>query len=561
MSLLPFFFYMAVDRIGNEEGTTKRKGHGLLCLPAGVIKEVLSFLPATITVRVMTFVAPRFAYITRSDIHWMSVWNAYINECTSRYTQSGPLSHRKGRLEMLCANGKSYSGPIILLASVPKRALPNTRVTSRGSGKIALVEWRDDPNSEKEGEKCDCVVHLILPIRSLPSLSGSPVIASTERMAALRISRVEDREGNEVDHPNDGEHNSLGVGVCDTMLLRKALCFLHGNNSNMLFIRPMIDGLHAVRLLFFSSKQSSLDRREGTTEEQEATTVEFINAVAYALECCTSRKALAPAGTARLATLYLETGSESVFTIGNDAATVAENAIAVEAAETASGGSNDGIFFSLFDSQPSDKPEAGANGLRYSSVSTQVYLFLLQHVSFSDVHVHVLENERKCAVCSRVLSPTGRAVEFRFFYSLFLGGYPRFFAKMVFAEADLPRTRIQQVFERNCSRYVPTSATDYSSNEEDENEEETLPMLCNSFCGGYGRVEVDIKPTISRDGFERLREALGLSAAALPMPMLWNVVMLATGVGGVVLREQQSCFASYYRTSFAAAFEQEFESS
>ncbi|KAL7698432.1 hypothetical protein N2W54_001863 [Lotmaria passim] len=74
---------------------------------------------------------------------------------------------------------------------------------------------------------------------------------------------------------------------------------------------------------------------------------------------------------------------------------------------------------------------------------------------------------------------------------------------------------------------------------------------------GFGRVEVESGPTISRSNLVRLRVALGLPLD-FPMGLLWNVMMFASGVGPLILKDHRHSLFFHYAKSFTDVVEEEF---
>ncbi|KPA75150.1 hypothetical protein ABB37_08812 [Leptomonas pyrrhocoris] len=77
------------------------------------------------------------------------------------------------------------------------------------------------------------------------------------------------------------------------------------------------------------------------------------------------------------------------------------------------------------------------------------------------------------------------------------------------------------------------------------------------FWTGFGRVEVESGPTISRANLVRLRVALGLTVD-FPMGLLWNVLMFASGVGPLILKEHRHSLYFAHPKSFTDILEEEF---
>ncbi|KEG11614.1 hypothetical protein DQ04_02441030 [Trypanosoma grayi] len=527
-----------------------REMSSMVRLPLDVLQLCLSFLPAAFTLLTLTSVSSRFAAVVRSEEYWCNLWADYTAACFGRYVQSASLSTEGspptisridagGTAGVPVASCRQY---ILFLASISK----------------APQLWLGcfETNGKMRFTEIDDVIKIGLPVKPLLLLSAHIDVAAVARHCAR--SAAEDKE---TESAGRGERKP-GVRCCNDPLRQcKALCFLeHGaEDSAGVACRPMIDGIHAIRLLVFSHTLPPPGRRDGTALEREGALVEFVDSIEYAWDCCHPARQLtsAPtrAGTGWQLTMQMEEVATSIF-FDSDAV-----AVRAEGRDY-----RKDIFFYVVDSSPSSsssvpiavRGEEAALSLRYPLEDTLVYLFLLHHVTFSDIHQHAWDHERKCAICSRLVSPTGHAVEFRFFLSWLIGSYPRFFVNAVFAAGHLPRTCIQETFDQENH---PIGTTTAAAAEEEEEEDSPLPppKLATLFLGGYGRVEVDIAPTVSREDFVRLRDTLGLSTT-FPMPLLWNVVMFATGVGGAVLREHQPSFSTYYQSSFTAAFEKVFPS-
>ncbi|RNF14020.1 uncharacterized protein Tco025E_05977 [Trypanosoma conorhini] len=494
-------------------GAHERPSLSLSRLPLDVLQLVLAFLPTPATLRTAARLSSSFAAVTQSESHWQNVWIERVSACFHSYLQ--PAS------SALAEAGRG-GGRVLPLVSAPSRALPRLSRHECGSG-LRIAESQD----EVEGR----VTRVGLYVGPLLLLVAPPVDAAAA--AGARPAKSGGR----------------------SLQLRKALFFLDDGVDAAAGGRPMIDGLHVIRFFRLEFGLPPPHRREGTPLEREAALGEFLSALVYAWECChpslrpdiATKQGLLPQAELQSTSLFLGGGGEDL------------NAGDVD-------GDLSGVFFPVAAPAPSSSSAAAASGgvliapaaagatgccrLRHPLCDTLVYLFLLHHVTFSDVHQHAWDDERKCAICSRVLSPTGRAVEFRFFASSLRGSYPRFFMKMTFAEGDLPRTCIQEKFDRENSRSADSAAPLATS-------PEAAPAIATLFYGGFGRVEVDTPPTVSRAGFLRLRDALGL-APTFPMQLLWNLVLLATGVGGALLRMQAQYFALYYQTSFTAAFDELF---
>ena len=157
------------------------------------------------------------------------------------------------------------------------------------------------------------------------------------------------------------------------------------------------------------------------------------------------------------------------------------------------------------------------------------YHFLLSNVSFTDIKQYVFPEEVKVAVCSSILSQSGRSAELRFFVSMLQGSYPRLYFKCIYIEGNLPGSHMNAEFERNPS----------------------LSQVL--FHGGFGRVEVDIAPVVFADGIRHLASILEVSSM-LPWRLLWNVVMYASG-GSHILSKHTPALLLYYQSSLVQACE------
>ncbi|RNF08032.1 hypothetical protein TraAM80_02966 [Trypanosoma rangeli] len=550
-----------MTRVGINVANGTHQKPSLSRLPLDVLQLILSFLPTPATLRTVATLSSSFAALAQNETYWQNVWIQRVSACFRSYVQ--PVSSAFAPSDAGCW------GHVVSLVSAPNQALPRlSRHKCGGGGGVTIVEEHDD----SEGS----VTHIGLCIGPLLLRAAAPVdFAALAYHLLLPTRETSDApvygKGAEV-----GNASAATAGVrratqgSHSLRLQKALFFL--DNAASLGVatgrRPMIDGLHVIRLFGFEVGLSPPHRREGTLLEQEAALGEFVSALVYAWECChpslrpdiSTKRGLLPQAELQSTSFFLTGGDEDV-----DVGEMGDIHLGVffPVAASLSSSSSSSLSFDTPQALPavasSDSAlivtaASAAAGteccLCHSLSDTLMYLFLLHHVTFSDVHQHVWDDERKCAICSRVLGPTGQAVEFRFFVSSLRGSYPRFFVKMMFAEGDLPRTCIQETFNRESSRSTAFARFSTSA-------EEVEPKLTTLFYGGFGRVEVDCPPTVSREGFLRLRGALGL-APAFPMQLLWNVVLLATGVGGAALRTQAPYFALHYQTSFTAAFDELF---
>ncbi|KPI83459.1 hypothetical protein ABL78_7505 [Leptomonas seymouri] len=228
------------------------------------------------------------------------------------------------------------------------------------------------------------------------------------------------------------------------------------------------------------------------------------------------------------------------------------------------------------------------------------YWFMMHHVTFYSHQVYRRmwgDQEITIAVCSRILSPTGHSVECRLFYTLRYAAFPRMYTKMMFTPGTLPALTLQDKMASRSPYRSPsaTSASSTSSSSEEEEEEPlstahppphpssasaagSLPtsskfsrvkhttldsrpvdsrQVYDLFWTGFGRVEVESGPTISRSNLVRLRVALGLPID-FPMGLLWNVLMFASGVGPLILKDHRHSLYFNYPKSFTDVVEEEF---
>ncbi|ESL10544.1 hypothetical protein TRSC58_01723 [Trypanosoma rangeli SC58] len=532
-------------------------------LPLDVLQLILSFLPTPATLRTVATLSSPFAALAQNETYWQNVWLQRVSACFRSYVQ--PVS------SAFAPSNAGWWGHVVSLVSAPSRALPRLsryKCGGGGGGGVVIVKEHDDT----EGNITHigiCVGPLLL--RAVPPVD-SEVLAYHLLFPTQKTNDASVYgEGAEVGNASAATADvRCATRGSHSLRLQKALFFL--DNVASLGVatgrRPMIDGLHVIRLFGFEVGLSPPHRREGTPLEQEAALGEFVSALVYAWECChpslhpdiSTKRSLLPQAELQSTSFFL-TGNEEDVDVGEMGNIHLGVFFPVAASLSSSSSSSSSPFLDTPRALPAGASSdsaliviAAAAGteccLCHSLSDTLMYLFLLHHVTFSDVHQHVWDDERKCAICSRMLGPTGQAVEFRFFVSSLRGSYPRFFVKMMFAEGDLPRTCIQETFDRESSRSTAFARFSTSA-------EEVEPKLTTLFYGGFGRVEVDCPPTVSREGFLRLRGALGL-APTFPMRLLWNVVLLATGVGGAVLRTQAPYFALHYQTSFTAAFDEAF---
>ncbi|CBZ25087.1 conserved hypothetical protein [Leishmania mexicana MHOM/GT/2001/U1103] len=209
------------------------------------------------------------------------------------------------------------------------------------------------------------------------------------------------------------------------------------------------------------------------------------------------------------------------------------------------------------------------------------YWFMVHHVSFYSHQVYRRmwgDQELTIAVWSRILSPTGHSAECRLFYSLRCATFPRMFTKMMFTPGVLPSLTLQgKMAERSsyCSSSSSSSSSAYDSQSlspDPDGDAGNTPRSSSASTGdkavdsrqiydlfwtGFGRVEVDSGPTISRSNMVRLRIALGLPVD-FPMGLLWNVVMFASGIGPLILKEHRHSLHFNYAKTFTDVVADEF---
>lgn len=160
----------------------------------------------------------------------------------------------------------------------------------------------------------------------------------------------------------------------------------------------------------------------------------------------------------------------------------------------------------------------------YRLQDLQMYWWMLERTLLSDVKHYAWFEETKLAACATILSPIGgHAAEVRFYAGSLQGSIPRFYVKCVMAPAtSLPSEDIVDNFQD----------------------------AAELFCGGFGRVEVDVAPRVRRAHFEELRDALGLHPT-FPLTLLWNVVCGATGCVATIAKQNNSFLMSFERQTFA----------
>ncbi|KAH9600705.1 hypothetical protein LSM04_001993 [Trypanosoma melophagium] len=589
------------DDVNNSKDdiVTHVKTSTIFSIPIDIIREILSFLPAYCLLHTVIRVSSYLKGIIQNDSYWQNLWTTRQITCFSHYVQLAKQSEVGGRYIPITLSTLSRDHSILLASVVPSK-VPNISFLEHNNSLIRLSNGYDSNGNS-------VVTHISIASSPLLLLSTSEDADSlTQLLSHLAGTGVETKR-QKTQKPESGTQRVISLRrKCrnESIRLSKALCFLE-NSKSLGSSRPIIDDFHTLRLFLFSHDlPPQLSRRDGTPEEHEAALYEFMNALVYAWKCC--HPAHQFISTTRMGLPIQQMEGNSTFMIPSEGREEEEEreteetrlgitAVAVITPPTRTMTYNDngeeekeddGVFFSVSEylSMPVSSTlmtssrlivmpgTSSVRRLRFSLSDTLIYLFLLEHVTFSDIHQHVWNDERKNAICSRILSPTGHAVELRFFTSSLISVYPRFFVKMEFTQADLPRTRIQKVFEQQrIHPSGPFSSSSSSSLVSDEDEEDNNShnshhhgnhnnaTLASLFFGGYGRVEVDIPPTVAWDNFVRLRSALGLDES-FPMQLLWNVVVFAAGAGGDILQQQKSSFVEYYQTSFTAAFTKGFPS-
>lgn len=151
------------------------------------------------------------------------------------------------------------------------------------------------------------------------------------------------------------------------------------------------------------------------------------------------------------------------------------------------------------------------------------YWWMMEHVVMSDVKHYAWTEETKFAACATICSPSGHAAELRLYAGSLQGSFPKFYVKCVATAApSFPKEDI-------CDLY---------------------PEAAELFCGGYGRVEVDVAPRVSRPNFEGLRAALHLRPE-YPLRLLWNLVCAATGAVPLLMAHNSTFLMSFARQTFA----------
>ncbi|ORC88134.1 uncharacterized protein TM35_000181910 [Trypanosoma theileri] len=580
------------------------KTPAIFSLPVDIIREILSYLPASFLVHTLLRVSSYLKSIIQNENYWQNLWTTRQVAFFSHNVQL--VKQAEGGERYMSITLSSLSGDhSFLLASVLQSQVPHLSYLKNNS--FIKLSNNDDTNDNS-------LVHISIASDPLLLLSSNDNPETlTQQISRLAGASVGTERGKKR-KPESGTQRVISrrrKSRNESIRLSKALCFLE-NSKSLGLSRPMIDDFNTLRLFLFSyDLPPQLSRRDGTPEEHESAFFDFINALVNSWKCCHPALQFTST-TTPLGLPVQQTERSSTFTLPSEEAetettttttTLGITGVAVGATTTTTVSTssssaaeittntteekdNDGVFFSVSEPvlMPASLPLMTSSRLivvpgtsivrrlRFSLSDTLIYLFLLQHVSFSDIHQHVWNDERKCAICSRIVSPTGHAVELRFFTSTLLSVYPRFYVKMEFTQGDLPYTRIQEIFDqqRSCpygptvsSPSSPSSSSSSSSSSSllsdvedsgsNSNSNTGNPALASLFFGGYGRVEVDIPPTVSWHDFVRLRNALGLDQS-FPMQLLWNVVMFAAGAGGDILQQQQPSFAEYYQTSFADAF-------
>ena len=153
---------------------------------------------------------------------------------------------------------------------------------------------------------------------------------------------------------------------------------------------------------------------------------------------------------------------------------------------------------------------------------------LLSTALVSKMQHYYSRHDWKRAVITRLTSPTGATVELRGFATVRLGSFPCFRCQIV---------------------WLPSSWSGGDTLNERFNDDPHEPA--ELFKCGYGRVEMDIRPTPHIAELWALHVMLELPEA-YPLELLWNVVV-ASALGGI-LHEHVRFINGQYRTTLRTAF-------
>ena len=245
-----------------------------------------------------------------------------------------------------------------------------------------------------------------------------------------------------------------------------------------------------------------------------------------------------------------------------------------------------------------------------------LYHYLLRSITLIDAQQQAWGGglEKRMAVFSRISSPIGpSSLELRFFLSVLGGGYQRLHCKMVFCgssyaegtsrpaggvegavagggdgeaesrssadssdewEANGCECRrginAQQQQRRTCrsSTACKTAAKGRQQQQQKEvmggsrlkplwDRTGRVPSEAVLFEGGYGRVEVDIRPRANAAAYREAAMALRLPPS-FPLELLHNVVMVASGACGWLAGETLGLLESYNGHAWTAAFDEAF---
>jgi hypothetical protein len=164
----------------------------------------------------------------------------------------------------------------------------------------------------------------------------------------------------------------------------------------------------------------------------------------------------------------------------------------------------------------------------YAPAQLRLYTNVLAHVLITKVQHYYSSFDWKRAIIGRVVGPTGRTAELRFFSMMRLGSFPCFRCQLIWMPGN----------------WASGDALAIRFND-DPHEPQVL------FECGYGRVEMDIRPRFAKAQWDLLAATLDV-AGKLPLELLWNVIV-ATLVGNV-LTEHVPYLNVQYRSTVRTAF-------
>ena len=165
----------------------------------------------------------------------------------------------------------------------------------------------------------------------------------------------------------------------------------------------------------------------------------------------------------------------------------------------------------------------------YHARHLALYTFLLAHSTVSEVRIHRQSrgHDTKNAIVSRIVSPSGRTIELRFFVMYFEGSYPRMYSRLGYRASTFPVDDLIQL-----SRDSPE-------------------QIKEIFTVGYGRVEVDVHPRVLRDALNDV--AVQLDVSGLPLPLLWNALVFASGCAWAMPAPAALGIRQWYRMTLVDA--------